>query len=130
MLLIVGMMKKYFNIYTNNIMELIKAVDIPKGDDLYIYSDPIQAQKNAVKYLGKDTILYKSSRPNKKYMVYDDYDDKYIHFGSMKPPYEDYLKHQNKKRQSNYLARASNIKGNWKDNKYSSNNLSINILWK
>jgi len=47
----------------------------------------------------------------------------------MKPPYEDYLKHQNKKRQSNYLARASNIKGNWKDNLYSSNNLSQKILW-
>ena len=123
-------MKKYFNICINNIMELIKAADIPTSDDLYKYSNPIQAQKNLSKYLGKDKILYKSTRPNKKYMVYDDYDNKYIHFGSMKPPYEDYLKHQNKKRQSNYLARASNIKGNWKDNLYSSNNLSINILWK
>ena len=123
-------MKKYFNICINNIIELIKAVDIPKNDDFYKYSDPIQAQKTLNKYLGKDKILYKSTRPNKKSMVYDDYDDKYIHFGSMKPPYEDYLKHQNKKRQSNYLARASNIKGNWKDNLYSSNNLSINILWK
>lgn len=122
-------MKKYFNICINNIMELIKAVDIPKNDDLYKYSDPIQAQKNLNKYLGKDKILYKSTRPSKKYMVYDDYDNKYIHFGSMKPPYEDFLKHQNKKRQSNYISRASNIKGNWKDNEYSSNNLSINILW-
>ena len=28
-----------------------------------------------------------------------------------------------------YLKRATNIKGNWKDNKYSPNNLAINILW-
>lgn len=28
-----------------------------------------------------------------------------------------------------YLSRASNIKGKWKDNKYSPNNLAINILW-
>lgn len=122
-------MKKYFNICINNIMELIKAVDIPKNDDLYKYSDPIQAQKNLNKYLDRHKTLYKSTRPSKKYMVYDDYDNKWIHFGSMKPPYEDFLKHQNKKRQSNYISRASNIKGNWKDNEYSSNNLSINILW-
>lgn len=111
-------------------MELIQAVDVPKDDDLFQYSNPIQAQENAEKYLGENVILYKSPRPNKKYMVYNKYTGDAIHFGSMKPPYEDYLKHQNKKRQSNYLARASNIKGNWKDNKYSSNNLSINILWK
>lgn len=111
-------------------MEFIEAVDIPKSDDLYKYSNPIQAQKNATKYLGKDIILYKSKKPNKKYMVYDDFHDKWVHFGSMKPPYQDYLKHQNLQRQKNYLARSSNIKGNWKNNKYSSNNLSINILWK
>lgn len=28
-----------------------------------------------------------------------------------------------------YRARATNIKGKWKDNKYSPNNLAINILW-
>jgi hypothetical protein len=28
-----------------------------------------------------------------------------------------------------YLARASNIKGNWKQNPTSKNNLAINILW-
>ncbi len=110
-------------------MELLKVVNLPKSDNLYLYSDPMKAQKNLNKYLGKDKILYKSTKPTKKYMVYDDINDKYIHFGSMSPPSEDFLKHQNKKRQMNYLARASNIKGNWKVNKFSSNNLSINILW-
>jgi len=28
-----------------------------------------------------------------------------------------------------YVSRASNIKGNWKNNKYSPNNLAINLLW-
>lgn len=33
------------------------------------------------------------------------------------------------KRRKAYRARAENIKGNWRDNKYSPNNLAINILW-
>ena len=83
-------------------MELIKAVDVKKSDELYKLSDPIQAQINTYKYLGKDIILYKSTNPNKKYMVYDDYHDKWKHFGSMKPPYSDYLKHNNDKRQKTF----------------------------
>ena len=35
-----------------------------------------------------------------------------------------------KKRRKAYLKRASAIKGDWKDNKYSANNLAIKILWK
>ena len=108
-------------------MYLIKATDIPKSDILYKVSNPIQAQKNAIKYLGKNIVLYKSSKPTHKYMILDLLNNKWVHFGSIE--YEDFLKHQDRKRQTNYLARASNIKGNWKDNKYSSNNLSMNILW-
>ena len=37
---------------------------------------------------------------------------------------EEALKHR-----KNYLARATKIKGNWKSNKESPNNLAINILW-
>jgi hypothetical protein len=43
--------------------------------------------------------------------------------------YEDYTIHQDDKRRDSYLSRATNIKGNWRDNKYSPNNLSIHILW-
>ncbi len=109
---------------------LIKAVEIPKTDILYKYSDPKQAQKNAKLYLGDDTILYKSTRKNKKYMVYDPINRKYVHFGSMKPPYEDFLKHKSNIKQTKYFNRALNIKGDWRENPYSSNNLSIWILWK
>ena len=33
------------------------------------------------------------------------------------------------KKMKSYLARTANIKGNWKDNKFSRNNLSRRILW-
>ena len=55
-------------------------------------------------------------------------DNKYIHFGDNR--YEDFTQHKDKDRQQKYLNRSSKIKGNWKNNKYSPNNLSINILWK
>ena len=67
-----------------------------------------------------------STRKNKKYMILND-DNKYIHFGDSR--YEDYTKHQNEERLQNYLSRATKIKGNWKKDKYSPNNLAINLLW-
>jgi hypothetical protein len=62
-----------------------------------------------------------------------------VHFGA--PQYGDYIiysylesqkeveKGTADKRRELYRARATNIKGHWKDNKYSPNNLAINILW-
>ncbi len=55
-------------------------------------------------------------------------ENKYVHFGDSR--YEDFTQHKDKDRQQKYLNRSSKIKGNWKDNKCSPNNLSINILWK
>jgi hypothetical protein len=97
--------------------------------ELLQYSDVNKAQKNAFKYLGKDAILYISPRKNKKYRIYNPHENKWVDFGSMNPPMEDYTKHKDKVRRERYLKRALNIKGNWKDNKYSPNQLTINILW-
>ena len=91
------------------------------------YSNPVIAKQNAKGYLGNDVRLYLSTRKDKKYMVLND-DGKYIHFGQM--GYEDFTKHKDLKRRDAYLKRATKIKGNWKSDKYSPNNLSINILWK
>jgi len=56
-------------------------------------------------------------------------ENKYVHFGDKR--YKDFTQdNKNKDRQQNYLKRSGNIKGNWKNNKYSPNNLSMNILWK
>lgn len=80
----------------------------------------------ADKYLGKDIPVYLSSRKTKKFMVITP-DNKAVHFGAM--GYEDYTKHKSEERRQKYRRRAENIKGNWKQDKYSPNNLAINILW-
>ena len=108
-------------------MKLINANDIELLDDLYIYSNPKLAQKNAFELFGKNGILYKSTHKGKKYMIYDPFQNKFIHFGSI--DYEDYLKHNNDRRRNAYLSRALNIRGNWAKNPYSPNSLAINILW-
>jgi len=98
-----------------------------KENEIYEYSNPQEVLKKAKKYLGKDVKIHLSSKEDKKYMIYNPIKEKWIHFGQM--GYEDYTKHKNDKRRENYLKRAGNMRGNWRDNKYSPNNLSIHILW-
>jgi hypothetical protein len=111
--------------------ELILLPDIPKTNAIWLYSNPIAVRRNANKYLGNDVDVYISNKPKKKYMVQDT-DGKWVHFGQLDlnaGKYEDFTKHNDKERRANYLKRTANIKGNWKDNKYSPNNLSRNLLW-
>jgi len=108
-------------------INLLKAVDISKDDDLYKFSNPKEAQKKAFEYIDKSAILYKSSNPKKKYMIFDPNINKMVHFGQMN--FEDYNKHKNIIRRNAYLKRTANMRGIWKDNIYSPNNLSRNILW-
>ena len=82
--------------------------------------------ENTYRYLGHNNIEI-STRKNKKFMVLNPETNKYIHFGSIN--YKDFTKHQDIERRDNYLKRANGIKGEWRNNKYSPNNLSINILW-
>ena len=90
------------------------------------YSNPLIVRKNANKYLGKDVPIYFSTKKDKKYMVQNP-EGKWIHFGAF--GMEDFTRHQDEERRRRYLARATKIRGNWKDDKYSANNLSINLLW-
>jgi hypothetical protein len=92
-----------------------------------LYSSPRIAQKMAYKYLGKTAKLCPANNKHKKYRIYDPKHKKWINFGQL--GYQDYTKHRDKKRRKNYLTRSKSIKGNWKTNKYSPNNLSRNILW-
>lgn len=110
-------------------MDLIPAMLIKKNDEIYKYSNPKIAQNKSFEYLGNDAIIYKSINPKKKYMIYDKLNNKWVYFGGMYPPMEDYTKHNNNDRMLRYRNRAQNIKGNWINNPYSPNNLSINILW-
>lgn len=97
-----------------------------KAESIKDFSNPDEVVKKARKYFGDDIPIYLSTRKDKKYMVQDP-NGKMVHFGQMGA--EDFTKHQNETRRQSYLRRSTNIKGNWKDNPYSPNNLSINILW-
>ena len=107
-------MSEYFNYY--NWIKNIKKV-----------SNPDKALANTKKYLGKNAALYPSEKTKYKYKVFNPNNNKFVYFGSML--YEDYLKHGDEIRKKNYLLRSGNIKGNWKDDKFSPNNLARNILW-
>jgi hypothetical protein len=85
-----------------------------------------KVKSNFAKYKGNDdAILKPSTRKDKKFMVI--HDGKITHFGAA--GMQDFTGHQDKARQKSYLARAKGIRGEWKKNKYSSNNLAIHILW-
>jgi hypothetical protein len=98
-----------------------------KGSGINQFSDPKVVYEKAKKYLGKDVDIKLSDKPTKKYMILNPHTNKWIYFGQM--GYEDFTKHKDLNRRQNYLRRTENMRGNWKDNKYSANNLSRNILW-
>jgi len=100
-----------------------------KLKELLKYSNPQEAQEQAFKKYGKDAMLYISTRTPKKYMIRDKKNNKWVHFGSLEPPHEDFTKHHNEARRQNFMKRTGSIRGNWRDNPYSPNNLSRNILW-
>ena len=98
-----------------------------KINELKKYSNPNIVFKKAKKYFNENVQIEISGRKSKKYMVKNPENNKWVHFGDNR--YQDFTKHKDTKRRSLYLKRATNIKGNWKDDKYSANNLSINLLW-
>ena len=77
-----------------------------KYNELIKISDPKKVLKNAIHFYGPDVYIDVSTRKNKKYMIYDDVNNKMVHFGQM--GYQDFTKHKNKQRRSLYLARAKN----------------------
>ena len=48
---------------------LVPANKIPKNNIVWKYSNPKKSQKLAYKYFGKNAVIYRSTRKNKKYMV-------------------------------------------------------------
>ncbi len=101
--------------------------EFPKSDIIWNVSNPNAAQKRARHLLGEHAVLYRSWLKNKKYAIFDPHTNKYIHFGHI--DYEDFTKHHDFLRRENYLKRSGKIKGKWKNNHYSPNWLSRNIIW-
>lgn len=111
--------------------------------DIYKWSNPAQVRRRAVAWLGKNAQIKLSTKRNKKYMVLvppvttnrvttnqnktRKGREKWVHFGQM--GYEDFTKHKDTRRRKNYLQRSTHIRGNWSQDKYSPNNLSIHLLW-
>ena len=118
-------MKLNMSVKTRRSCRPPKGMSYPKA--LYAFSNPRQARKMARKYLGKSAKLYPANNPMKKYRICDPKLNQWVNFGQM--GYQDYTRHKNKTRRTNYLTRTAGMLGNWKRNKYSANNLSRNILW-
>lgn len=87
------------------------------------FSNPSKVQKLANKYLGKDVDIYLSTRKNKKYMVLSP-ENKWIHFGAF--PYEDFTKHNDKKRRESFRKRNAKFEN---APKWSPSYLSWHLLW-
>lgn len=93
--------------------------------DINKVSNPAVVRKKFANYKGNDDAILKlSEKPDKKYKVI--HNGKTTHFGSTMP---DYTKTADETKRKAYLARSGGIKGNWRADKYSANNLSRNLLW-
>ena len=110
-----------------NASQLTPANKVGKNDPLYRVSNPKEVQRKAFEIYGKDAVVYKSDKPNKKYRLMDTLTGKTVYFGDAQM--EDFTKHQDADRRQSYLARALNIKGKWRQNPYSPNILSLVLLW-
>jgi hypothetical protein len=105
-------MDKYEQMYDDKYKRLVKV------------SDPKEVDRRADEFYNKSVFL--STRKYKKYMILDN-NDKWRHFGSLL--YEDFTRHKNNDRREKYIKRMKGIKGNWRDDIYSPNMLSLVLLW-
>lgn len=105
----------------------IKDKKNPKYKELQKYTNIKKAQEKATNIYKDFGTLYISEKKDKKFKIYDPINKKWVHFGQML--YEDHNKHADEDRRYRYLQRSLNIKGKWKENPFSPNNLSIYILW-
>lgn len=89
-------------------------------------SNFIKANVNSMSIYNKPVLL--STRKNKKYMILDENNRSFVHFGDLR--YKDFLKTNDYYKRSLYYKRSSKIRGDWRNNEYSPNMLSMRILWK
>ena len=101
-----------------------------KYNELKKFSNPNIVKKKALEIFGKDVKIAVSTRKQNKYMILNPHTNKWVHFGGFNPPMSDFTKHpDDPERRRRYLARATAIRGDWASNPYSSNSLSLSLLW-
>jgi hypothetical protein len=99
-----------------------------KLNQLLEVSNPREVIIKAIEYFKDPNIkVHLSTKKNKKYSIINPNNGKMVHFGDIN--YEDYTKHKDEERRNNYISRASKIRGSWIFDRYSSNNLALNLLW-
>ena len=74
-----------------------------KEEEILKYSNPKTVFLRAKRLLGKDVEIKLSTRKDKKYMILNPDNDKWVHFGQI--GYEDYTKHKDKLRRELFLKR-------------------------
>lgn len=94
------------------------------GSALLKVSDPVEVKRRAYEIYNRPVFI--STRKYKKYMIEDD-NGKFRHFGDRR--YLDFTKHKDEERRERYWKRMSSIKGNWRNDEFSPNNLSLVLLW-
>ena len=85
-----------------------------------------KVKANAKKYDDRLEVNISSTK-NKKYVIIHPETGRKVNFGDVR--YADYTFTGNDTKREAYLSRANKIRGNWKNDKFSPNNLSIHLLW-
>jgi hypothetical protein len=102
-----------------------------KLSELIKISDPVEVKRRFQIYRGTAKAgISVSPREDKKYMIRvvaaDGNRGRIIHIGSTMP---DFTKTGDEVKRNSYLARSAGIKGDWKSDKWSANNLSRALMW-
>ena len=104
-----------------------------KLSELVKISDPQEVKRRFEKYRGSaKATIEPSPREDKKYLIRvsassaDGKSGRAVHIGSKMA---DYTKHGDEAKRKSYLARSGAIKGDWRDDKWSANNLARALLW-
>lgn len=102
-----------------------------KLSDLVKISDPAEVKRRFEKYRGSAKAeISVSPRVDKKYKVRvaaaGGVRGRIVHIGSTMA---DFTKHADEAKRKSYLARSAGIKGEWRDDKWSANNLSRALMW-
>lgn len=102
-----------------------------KLSELEKISDPAEVKRRFEKYRGAaKATIEPSPRVDKKYMIRvaaaGGVRGRVVHIGST---LADFTKHADEAKRKSYLARSAGIKGDWRDDKWSPNNLSRALMW-